>query len=32
MTDTQKEKIHKMRQAGMSYSKIASALGISKTQ
>lgn len=30
MTDTQKEKIHKMREAGMSYSKISSALDISE--
>lgn len=30
MTDTQKEQIHNMRKAGMSYSKIASALGISE--
>lgn len=30
MKDTQKEKIHKMREAGMSYSKIASALTISE--
>ena len=30
MTDTQKEKIHKMRKLGMSYSKIASVLDISE--
>jgi endogenous inhibitor of DNA gyrase (YacG/DUF329 family) len=30
MTDTQKEKIYKMRQIGMSYSKIASTIGISE--